>query len=341
LEVRVLRIHFTADDLLRIRVAPAADPLWEILLSLHRLQGRDGDLVFGPWRRHVRTRLQPGSAGRLAGEVLAPLMPQASYIPDFLTPAEGAGGLESGVEAVLRTPRRRLAAELSRLATTGVTPPGGAALARGEPAALTRVGRALSTYHEVVLAPHWEQIAVRVGADRSARIRVLADEGVESMLTTFDFMRWRPPVLEVDYPVDQELRLNGRGLTLVPSAFCWRRPVALADPGLPPVLVYPANPHNDWLASPDPRATPGGLAALIGPSRAAILHRLADKPCVNGELARLIATTPATVSKHTAVLRDAGLIVSLQRGRFVTHMLTPLGAALLDGTVPARDRGAS
>jgi DNA-binding transcriptional ArsR family regulator len=328
----MLRIHFTPEDLLRIRLAPAADPLWEILLSLHRVQSREGELVFGPWRRQVRARLQPGSAGRLATGVLVPLMPQAAYIPDFLTPAEGSAGLEPGVEAVLRTPRRRLTAEVSRLVASGAALPDAAALARGEVGGLTRVGRAMHTYHETVLAPYWEQIAERVGADRAARIHVLADDGAESMLTTFEFMRWRPPVLEVDYPVDQELRLNGRGLTLVPSAFCWRRPVALADPALPPVLVYPANPHHDWLGARGLRATAGGLVALIGPSRAAILHRLADKPCVNGELARLIATTPATVSKHTAVLREAGLIVSRQHGRFVTHMLTPLGVALLNGT---------
>ncbi len=53
------------------------------------------------------------------------------------------------------------------------------------------------------------------------------------------FAHWNPPYLDVDYPVDRELRLEGRGLMLVPSYFCWRRPMALADPGLDPVLVYP------------------------------------------------------------------------------------------------------
>ena len=32
-----LRLHFTAEDLLRTRVLTAPDPMWEIVLSLHHL----------------------------------------------------------------------------------------------------------------------------------------------------------------------------------------------------------------------------------------------------------------------------------------------------------------
>lgn len=42
-------------------------------------------------------------------------------------------------------------------------------------------------------------------------------------------LRRRPPVLEVACPrqaEDRDLRLNGRGLTLVPSYFNWGEPVA-------------------------------------------------------------------------------------------------------------------
>jgi len=182
----------------------------------------------------------------------------------------------------------------------------------------------------VALGPYREQIETQVAADRAGRVRVLADHGAEDMLAGLDRMRWRPPVLEVDYPVDQVLRLNGRGLTLVPSAFCWRMPVTLADPALPPVLVYPADHHASWLGSRAPRSAAGGLGALIGPTRAAILRQLADASGTTGELARLVATTPATVSKHTAVLREAGLIASFHNGRHVHHALTALGSALVN-----------
>jgi len=327
----VLRIHFTVEDLLRVRLAPAADPLWEILLSLHRLGERDGELVHGAWRRQARARLRaPATAGGRTWRMLVPLMPRASYIPDFLTPAESAAGLRPGIEAVLRTPRRRLTAELSRLAAVRTPPPFAAGLAAGDPAVLTRLGAALHGYHAVALAPYWHHVERQVGADRSARLRLLAEHGTEALLANLDHGRWRPPVLEIDYPVDQALHLNGRGLTLVPSVFCWRRPVALADPALPPVLVYPATREHTWLRPARPaRSAAGGLAALVGPTRAEILERLADSSRLTGELARMVATSPATVSKHTAVLREAGLITSVQTGRFVCHTLTALGWALV------------
>jgi DNA-binding transcriptional ArsR family regulator len=40
--------------------------------------------------------------------------------------------------------------------------------------------------------------------------------------------------------------------------------------------------------------------------------------------------SPASISQHTAVLRDAGLIRSSRLGKSVVHTMTPLGVALLD-----------
>ncbi|MEK8108038.1 hypothetical protein NKG94_29175 [Micromonospora sp. M12] len=34
----MLKIHFSGEDILRTRVAPAADPVWELVLSLHALR---------------------------------------------------------------------------------------------------------------------------------------------------------------------------------------------------------------------------------------------------------------------------------------------------------------
>src|SRR5438876_12229110 len=50
----------------------------------------------------------------------------------------------------------------------------------------------------------------------------------------------------VRYPVHRDLRLDGRGLRLVPSFFCRGTPVALADPELPPTLVYPLDHSSHW-----------------------------------------------------------------------------------------------
>ena len=47
----MLRILFSSDDIARTRVVPAADPVWETVLSLHLLQGRTHDPVMAGWWR--------------------------------------------------------------------------------------------------------------------------------------------------------------------------------------------------------------------------------------------------------------------------------------------------
>lgn len=54
----MLRIHFTGQDLARTTLAEEPDPMWEVLLSLHQLQGRDGMAHYGNWRERAR-RLLP------------------------------------------------------------------------------------------------------------------------------------------------------------------------------------------------------------------------------------------------------------------------------------------
>jgi hypothetical protein len=76
----LLRIHFTGQDLARTTLAEEPDPLWEVLLSLHQLQGRDGSAHFGDWRERTRRQL-PRQAAQLVQ-----LAPPKGYSPDFLTP---------------------------------------------------------------------------------------------------------------------------------------------------------------------------------------------------------------------------------------------------------------
>ncbi|MFG2227832.1 hypothetical protein [Streptomyces sp. NPDC048644] len=227
-------MHFTRQDLARTRVADGADPLWETALSLHSLRGSGADPALDAWRQHA-VRHGPGPL-----RILLPLVPRHGYFPDFLTPYAGSEGVEPGLEAVMRTPRQRLREELAVLAESHPLPVLARDLADGEPAALRQLARGLRTYHHLAIAPGWSRIAERVAADLALRQHALGQSGTEALLRTFGAaMRWRPPVLEVRYPVERDLHLEGRGLLLVPSYFC-DGPVAPADPGLPPVLVYPA-----------------------------------------------------------------------------------------------------
>ncbi len=314
---KVLRVHFTAADLVRTRVSDGADPLWETVLSLHRLRDKRPDPALAAWRRS-RHGARQGPLG-----MLLPLVPQRGYFPDFLTPPAGAAGVEHGLEALMSTPRTRLRSELTVLGARNRLPSWTRSLADGEPAALRRLARSVRMYYHGTLGPNWPRISDRANTDRALRLHALWHGGAEAMLRTYGpSMRWRSPVLEVVYPVDRDLHLGGRGLLLVPSYFA-RSPVALADTALPPTLVYPAPPTPDEA----PR-TDEGLAPLLGHTRAAVLQALGGDPTTT-ELARRAGVSLSSASEHAAVLRGAGLVSSVRQSNAVRHALTPLGSALL------------
>lgn len=261
--------------------------------------------------------------------MLSPLMPPRGYFPDFLTPAEGSGGLECGIDAVLTTPRRQLRSELTLLASGNPLPSWARQLAEGDVSTLHRLGQALRQYHASVLEPSWRDISSRVEGDRRFRTETQCRLGTEEMLRTFaPVLRWQSPVLCADYPVERDVRLEGRGLLFVPSYFCRSTPVALLDEALWPVLVYPARPP-----CPEALATPGArLAPLLGHTRAAVLQAL-QVPCTTSELARCAGVSLSSASEHASVLRRAGLVASTRERHRMHHTLTQLGNHLLTGVL--------
>ena len=79
---------------------------------------------------------------------------------------------------------------------------------------------------------------------------------------------------------DRDLYLDGRGIELQPSAFCWQVPTKLRDPELTPILVYPI------------QHAPGILRQA------------------SMEQARRCSISPAAASHQASVLRQAGLITT-------------------------------
>ena len=330
----MLRVHFTSEDLARVRVAPGPDHLWEISNSIQTLQRADGTREFGEWRRWARPRLPEGS------RLLSPLLPPHGCSPDFLTPMYGErASLQAAVDTLVRTPRPRLRADLTRVAATRRLPGWTTALADGDGETLWQLGEVLRTYHREVLAPFWHRVHAHIDADRVLRVHGLLDGAVDGLLAGLGpRFRWRPPVLEADYPVEHDLRLNGRGLLLQPSFFCWPTPITLADGDLPPVLVYPIDHERHW-SRPEPPSRTGGrgeaadagpLGQLVGHTRAAVL-RATRTGASTVELARLLRVTHPAVSQHVKVLRAAGLVTTIRRGGRSLHVATAEGRALLRG----------
>jgi DNA-binding transcriptional ArsR family regulator len=331
----VWRIHFSSSDLTRVRLAPGADPMWEIVHSLHILGDQSGEVIFGPWRRRCRAQARQANHARHAERlrVLRTLAPPQGYFPDFLTPAGGSTDLRTGIEAVLRTPRKVLAGDLSRLAGARRPPTWLSALAAGEPASLRGLGKLMHGYFDAQLARHWGHIRTSVDNELQRLVRLMITGGTERMLReATPLFRWEPPVLLLtNKQKDVDVHLDGRGLVLQPSFFAYDDTTPTNVPGAPFVLAYPVRQEIGWA---NVRPTPRGraLRSLLGRTRAQTLELLAGKGFSTSELAACLDLSAASASQHAKALREAGLVVSDQRGKTVVHKASALGVELLERT---------
>lgn len=294
----MLRLVFDRQDLLRVRLAGGADPMWELVLSVQMAQTRGVPPPFMAWRQEFDRRFTGADRGKGAMSLLRFLITPVGSVPDFLTAPGPVTDLDAGCEAVL--------------------------LAGGDRARMGEVVEAIRHGHDLLLAPHWGEVRNTVAADRAMRARQLAAHGVGALLANLPgVLSWDGRVLCARYPEDRTIRLNGRGLVLLPSYFCWGDPITWLDPQLPPVLVYQALNHDRAELTVSPH-----LVALIGRTRAECL-RILLTPRTTTELAQHLGASVGTASKQAAVLRDNGLVTSNRRGATVLHSTTSLGAALL------------
>ncbi|MFI2608383.1 ArsR/SmtB family transcription factor [Kitasatospora sp. NPDC018619] len=326
----VYRIHFTAEDLARTRLADPM-PFSELLAAARALQVRSHAARLDPWRRGALAGLPERARMALS------LIPAGGWVPTFLVPAV-AGEPEQVLERVRATPRRLVEAELAAIAEHQPLP-GWARHLSGDRALREELADSLGLLYGHLVGRHWPQVVDRHAADRSVRVRQFLDGGVESLLAGASprWLHWNPPVLEVRVPVDYDLRLHGQGVLLGPSVFATRVMVSDDTHGQPlPVVAYPVDgggPAGRPVPS-EPDRAPGGstvaLCALLGRTRAAVLEAIAEHPgCSTKELAVLAGTTPSSASEHATVLREAGLIGTSRYRNAVLHRPTALGLGLL------------
>lgn len=86
---------------------------------------------------------------------------------------------------------------------------------------------------------------------------------------------------------------------------------------------------------------PDAFRALGDPTRREILRLLRDGPKTSGEIAEHFSSSWPTVSRHLAVLRDAGLILSERSGQQIVYELNTtvfqdLVERLMEWTRPGR-----
>lgn len=324
----VFRVHFECADLARTTIAQEPDPLWEVLLGLHVLQTDDEPETFGTWRERARARLST-----VEQELIA-LAPPVGYSPDFLTPRAGGEGLEVGLAAVAATPPGQLTSELRRLSDSVRLPAWTRRLAAGDANVMTRLVRGLRSFHRTKIAPQLPMIATTIEPAVAKHNDTVANDGLESLIPQLhESLSWAAPVLSVDMPhVDRDLYLHGRGIRLVPSFFCWKYPMMLLDPALPPVLVYPVrhDPARPEIVVRRPDRD-RAVADLLGRTRARVLKSISDGACSTTELAVRAGISPASASEHARVLHDTGLVTTHRVGSAVRHTLNQVGADVLSG----------
>jgi len=302
--------------------------MWEVVSSAQILQHKDGVLSFDPWRRRIRQAAGRDADLRAAVRAVMTVAPHASYFPDLLTPPLDVSGIDEGIDAVLSAPPRRLRSEIGRIhRQAGSAPDWLADLARGRPAALRHLHQALRVYFTAAIEPHLPMIEDALRIEAAGAIQHYLLHGPERLLGSLGPTTvWKPPILTVEYPVERDLFLAGRGLVLIPCYFAFHHPVALADPRLRPVLAFPIRTESRLLsAGPN---SGNHVNALLGATRAAILRSVVGGNTTT-RLARLVGIAPATVSHHTSVLRAAGLITTERQDNFARHLITPLGLQVL------------
>jgi DNA-binding transcriptional ArsR family regulator len=333
----LVRVNFTPGDVARIRFTLTPAPMLETTEALIELRraaasGWRHRSRAAPWLREAR-RAFPVTARPLLG-LIGPHGPWPGVFDRF-TP-----DLLEALEELRAISRASLRAGLVGCPEHAARPPLWVRnLADGDREQLELVIRALRDLHDAVVAPRRGTAAAASRADLARRIPVLVTGGHEALLGTLDpRLRWRDEGLERT-GIDFETSLDGRGLLLRPSAFWTGEPIFSFDPEghRPTVLIYAAQP-NGRSASDNGTASDldghDSLAALLGPTRAAVLRALRE-PRGTAELAATVRISPASASEHAKILRDASLIETRRAGRGVRHSLTALGTAMagtdLDG----------
>src|SRR5262245_47736028 len=247
---------------MRVRLPAEPAPLLELALALAQVQRRATDPVFAQWRMAARAAL-PRAASPLFDMVLP-----SGVGPLFLDPVSAA--VDDGLDRVLATPAAAVQAQLASIKARPT--PWLRGLAGGDRESWRLLEGAVRGAHRAVLERQWTRVRASVHADLAWRGQLLAQRGVHGMLTSlFPGTRWQGTTLEIASPLERDLHLHGRGVTLSPSPFWAGGPRFAADAAGGKMIVYPAFTPLPLVEAAVP-ADP--LGALLGRTRAAMLRLL-------------------------------------------------------------------
>jgi DNA-binding transcriptional ArsR family regulator len=183
------------------------------------------------------------------------------------------------------------------------------------------VRRLLEDCEQAFFADSWARVQHQLAADSRQKADLLVRHGIAAMLEAVSpSVSLQGNRIVIDKLQDNATTAHGIGVTLVPTAFGRPHLLVVHAPGWRPVIHYPT-------AEPGlPHPVPLGLVqrridALAHPVRRRLARTLARGPHTTGELADAWQLTAPEVSRHLAVLRQAGLTTVSRRGRYVLYQL--------------------
>ncbi|HEX4814525.1 MAG TPA: winged helix-turn-helix domain-containing protein [Nonomuraea sp.] len=327
----MIELTFGLSDVARMRFA--VSPVTELVWSAIAYRKPERHWLHRRWRDETAARLDTADV-----QLLLALTSGRTYLPDFLTPAPDKARplLAEELAQIEATPPDLAAAQVRMIHTATTRPPAVEKFLTRPGAGLRELADQMHRYFELALAPHWSKMLGTAERDIQQRCGAAAAEGWPSLLTGLHpRLGWDGQLLRVPLNAAMAEQLQSQAMVLIPCSFVWPGVYLATFPSGVYTIAYP--PHGVgrlWEPVWEPSSSP--LAALLGPSRAAVLTSL-QQPRTTTELARLLALAPSTVSHHLSILVASGLALRQRERDGVHYLRTYLGDEVMAaGTASTR-----
>jgi len=322
-----MRIELSSDELARSRFARS--PLFELMGLLRVISGSSRGYRPQSWAADLRPTYENLRRDTALDAVL--VLQGPTYNASFITPPPQSmtQTFADDIAAVRQTPLELARSDIARCLKARPITDHRLLELLWSAEVVGLVADALDDAWNGLVAPSWPQIRFLHERDVAAHAAMLGQAGWAKMLSDLHpRIRWRAGGIELPCCPSHNVRSDGQGLLLVPSAFVWPNCAVYADDPWPCALVYPARGSGVPIEA-DRAAGPPALAKLIGASRSRLLFELRE-PTTTTQLADVLQLSIGAVGDHLAVLYRAGLLDRTRTGVRVLYRRTSLGDSLVD-----------